>query len=304
MSPLALALVLSATPPAWIGDFETGNTSQWNGRAQAMAPDRLQVVERAIQGRYALQATVKPGDLHSNGARAEVLLDRPRFCEGDESWFRWSTKFPEDFRTSPRWHIWTQWHQEADNGGSPPLEFALQGEELHLRVQGRQYDARGDWTGGIVWRAPLQRGVWHEYLLHVKWSTRPEAGFLELWVDGRLELARIYHGTLDVDGVVYLKQGLYRDRTITWDQTVYHDGMALYTNDPRPLPADAGAVELDVGVEPPAQPEPVDPSASPQVIDSPAPDQASRRRGCGGPVTFALLLVAALLPGRYRFLGR
>lgn len=214
----------------WSGDFSTGDLSQWTGRPQYQnAPepsDRLKVVPG--DGGPHLEATVRPGDLHSNGARAEVLLDKPMFRDGDETWFRWQTCFPADFKAEETWHVWTQWHQTLPLGnGGPPVAFELHGDQLRLRLQAGLYDARQDWAGGVVWRAPLDRGRWHTYVLHVKWSQDPKIGFVELWVDGKPAVPLTRHSTLDTDGVVYLKQGLYRDRKIGFPQTVWHRGMIV-----------------------------------------------------------------------------
>ena len=229
----SVALLAAADASAgvlWRGDFDSGDLAQWTGRAQyaeAPAPsDRLRVVP-GDNGHY-LQATVRPGDLHSNGARAEVVLAKPMFREGDEAWFRWRTMFPADFQSTDKWIVWTQWHQTLPLGnGGPPVAFELHGQQLRLRLQAGLYDAKGDWSGGVVWRGTLDRGHWHTYVLHVKWSQDPRVGFVELWTDGQRVLPLTPHSTLDTDGVVYLKQGLYRDRTIPFAQSVCHDDMVV-----------------------------------------------------------------------------
>ena len=222
-----------ATEPLWSGDFETGDLSQWpSSESQPGAADRLVAVNEPVrQGQHALRATVKHGDFYSSGARAEVVLANPMFREGDERWFHWYTLFPADFQASPSWIVYTQWHS---NGFDVPLAFNLRGETLSFRVMGHQYDRAGLWDAGTLWKAPLQRGKWNEYLLHVKFSDKSNIGFVELWVDGDLVVPKTMHATLVPRDSVYLKMGLYRDQAITWAQTVYHDGMAVYAGDPRP----------------------------------------------------------------------
>ena len=234
-----------AADPIWSGDFETGDLSQWSPRLdlQEGATDRLVVVDAPVrQGRYALRATVKPGDLNNNGSRAEVVLRDQMFHEGDERWFHWYTMFPAEFQPSPKWILFTQWH---DSGFGSPLGFNLHGETLSFRVMGHEYDRAGQWEAGTLWKARLQPGKWNEYLLHVKFSDNPNIGFVELWVDGQPVVPKTMHATLDPGDYVYLKQGLYRDKSINWDQSVYHDGMRIYAADPRTGGGNQATASLD-----------------------------------------------------------
>jgi hypothetical protein len=222
-----------AGEPLWRGDFETGDLSQWSPTLDTLAgaTDRLVVVGDPVrEGRHALRATVKHGDLNNNGARAEVVLRELEFREGDDRWFHWYTMFPADFVASPSWALLTQWHS---HGFGVPVGFNLHGESLSFRVMGHQYDGAGQYDVGTLWKAPLERGRWNEYLLHVKFSENPNVGFVELWFNGAPVVPKTTHATLDPGSSVYLKMGLYRDRAITWDQSVYHDGMTVYADDPR-----------------------------------------------------------------------
>jgi hypothetical protein len=222
-----------AAQPLWSGDFETGDLSQWSPKLdlQEGATDRLSVVGEPVrEGRHALRATVKHGDLNNNGSRAEVVLRDPMFREGDERWFHWHTMFPADFEPSPKWALYTQWHA---SGFGVPVGFNVHGETLSFRVMGHEYDGAGKWDAGTLWKEQLRRGKWNEYLLHVKFSDNPNIGFVELWVDGELVVPKTMHATLDPGDYAYLKMGLYRDKSINWDQSIYHDGMRVYAVDPR-----------------------------------------------------------------------
>ena len=60
-------------PLLFLGDFETGNLSQWS-TFQSQAPDRIQVVQaRVRRGRYAARFLVREGDMAAAGERSEVL---------------------------------------------------------------------------------------------------------------------------------------------------------------------------------------------------------------------------------------
>lgn len=278
---LAMASVI------WTGDFETGNLSQWSSKldAQPGTTDRLVVVQSPVrQGRHALKVTLKPGDLDNNGNRAELVLRERWFYQGEEMWYHWYTQFPSDYVPSPKWLLFAQWH--SGNPSGVPLGFNLHGTQLSMRVMGHKYDAASNWTGGVLWRETLQKGKWMEFLLHVKWSDRND-GFVEMWKDGQLVVPKTFHPTLDPKDSVYLKFGLYRDRTITYDQTIFHDGMTIYGVKPRHLfppdsPPDAGLSPPDAGPGPrpdagPGQPpdagsgQPPDAGVEPELPVDPPP---------------------------------
>jgi hypothetical protein len=211
-------------------------------------------------GTKALKVTVKNGDVATNSAgavqteaRAEVVLTKAlqghidqHFREGDDIWFHWYTLFPLDYGTANGFQAWTQWHQsdgfvppDCKTGCSPVVEFTVKEPNLVLRILGHTYDNANpgcftfeEGKCGYKWIAPLQKGHWYEMLLHVKWSTDPQKGFMELYVDKQRANPTILDrsitfSTLDGDGLVYMKQGLYRDDAIKIPQTVYHDGMTV-----------------------------------------------------------------------------
>lgn len=275
---IALGLFLVApaamAEPIWVGDFETGDWSQWSSEIDVHegTTDRVQVVtEPVAQGRFALKTTVRHGDINNNGSRAEVVLREPMFHQGDDVWFHWFTMFPEDYQPTEKWVLYTQWHS---SGFGVPLGFNLHDETLSFRVMGHEYDRRSDWTGGTMWEAQLERGKWMEFLLHVKFSDADD-GFIEVWKDGEQIVAGTNHPTLDPGDYVYLKQGLYRDKSIPYDMTIYHDGMTAYSSRPDEVFArwEGGGAD-DGGSETP----------------DPADDSTDTSVGCGEALGLAALL--------------
>jgi hypothetical protein len=282
----------------WRGDFETGNRSQYSA-AQMVSADRLQVVSSPVaEGQYALKATVIQGDdpINSSGNRNELYY-LSNETAGAEYYYRWKVMFAPDFPSVRTWQIFTQWHHDGCCG-SPPVEFYVNGEQLRLRL-----------TDSVdAWTAPLVRGVWHEFIFHVKWSPDPAVGFIELWHNRekavpRRNLATMYAGTKN-----YLKLGLYRSETITQVGVVYHDGFIKATQledvlPPPPVPApDAGMPAPDAGTPGPVTPAPggtTPPGTIPggtQGTVEPAPEESSQAQGCavaGSP--FAALALLGLL---------
>jgi hypothetical protein len=203
----------------WRGDFETGDRSQWSS-TQMVSSDRLAVVPSPVrEGRYALKATVRQGDnpISASGNRNE-LVRMTREKAGDEYFYRWSTMFASDFPSVKTWQLFTQWHHDGCCG-SPPVEFYVNGETIYLRVGGT--------SGSVVWSAPLVRAKWQDFIFHVKWSPDARVGFIELYHNGQLVVAKRYLATMYSGTTNYLKVGLYRNSTVSQTGVVYHDGWIM-----------------------------------------------------------------------------
>jgi hypothetical protein len=205
----------------WRGDFETGDISQW-GIVQRVASDRIAVTQDPTrQGDYAARFEVQPGDnIGDTPTRAE-LGARLGEQEGEERYYRWFTYFDQDFPTEyeDEFITFTQWRavDESDDYTS----FMVWGDEIELH------------RNGARWSTPLVKGVWHEFVYHVKWSPDPDVGFIELWYDGELVLPEFRIETMSGtpgDGVEnYVKQGLYKDDEIP-TAVLYHDGFVAGTS--------------------------------------------------------------------------
>ncbi|MCY1045700.1 heparin lyase I family protein [Corallococcus sp. bb12-1] len=203
----------------WRGDFESGDRNQWDG-TQMVSSDRLQVIPSPVrEGGYALKATVRQGDdpINSSGNRNEIFKQTHE-AAGSEYWYRWSTRFPSDFPSVKTWQLFTQWHHTGCCG-SPPVEFYVYGEEMRLNIGGS--------PGVIVWKTPLVRNAWHDFVFHVKWSPNASVGFVELYYDGNLVLPKRNIATQYSGQLNYLKIGLYRNDTIAPVGVVYHDGWVM-----------------------------------------------------------------------------
>ena len=239
----------------WRGDFETKDISQW-GTVDGLT-SRLTVVTSPVrQGTYALRVELRSGDIASNGNRNE-LIRADADTEGTDRYYAWSTMFDASYPIENKWQVFTQWHHSGCCG-SPPLEFDLNGGTLMLD----RNPPPGNGPTVELWRTPLVRGVWHDFVMHVIWSSNPDLGFIELWYDGQKAIDGKAMQTLFPGMVNYLKQGLYRDPSISAVGVVYHDGMTMGTTladvapqlvpAPPPLP-DAGTPDAgtpDAGMTP------------------------------------------------------
>jgi MYXO-CTERM domain-containing protein len=203
------------------------------------------------QGRYALRVELHQGQVSSSGTRNELELAGHLETEGTDKWYAWSTLFPADYPSNNTWQVFTQFHHTGCCG-SPPVEFDVMGERIQLAHNGDT----------VLWTAPLVRGVWHDFAVHVYWSST--AGFVELWYDGQQVLGKTSVQTLYPGQQAYLKQGLYWNASITSVGVLYHDGMVMGTS-----LADV-APQL-VAPPPPPPPAPVPDAGTPDVPANPAP---------------------------------
>ncbi len=256
----------------WRGDFETGDRSQYSS-TQMVSADRLEVVTSPVaEGKYALKATVRQGDdpINASGNRNELVY-LSREAVGSEYYYRWKVMFAKDFPSVDTWQLFTQWHHDGCCG-SPPVEFYVRGEEIRLSLPG---------TNEIPWRTKLTRGVWHEFILHAKWSPDPKVGFVELWHNKERVLPKRGAMTMYSGQRNYLKLGLYRSDTVKPVGVVYHDGFIQATalsdvleEQPEPPPVDAGT-PLDAGTPVDAgtvDPDPEDAGTTEEPEPRPEPD--------------------------------
>ncbi|MBJ6759969.1 heparin lyase I family protein [Myxococcaceae bacterium JPH2] len=249
---MSVVPALASAEIVWKGDFETGDRSQYSS-TQMVSADRLQVVTSPVaEGKYALKATVKQGDdpIGSSGNRNELVYMGDE-AVGSEYYYRWKVMFAPDFPSEETWQLFTQWHHDGCCG-SPPVEFFVYGEEIRLSLN----DSETPWT------TKLTRGVWHEFIFHVKWSSDPKVGFVELWHNGQLVLPKRNVGTMYSGMKNYLKLGLYRNETVSQTGVVYHDGFIqatraedVFPSTPTPTPDAGTPTPVDAGTPPTVTPD-------------------------------------------------
>lgn len=237
--------------PAWRGDFETGDLTQWKA-PQVRNKSRITVqsdVRR--EGRFAARVEVAPGDSNvagsGSGERADLWISRSATNgnEGVESYWAWSTYFPSDFDAPPRaWNVFTGFHHTGSTGQSNIHFDVRDRERIGLRVMGGDFanPIRRDFT-----LAALRRGQWYDIVFHVKWSSNPRIGFVEVWLNGRRVVKRTATPTLYAGQGVYLKQGYYR-AAYTRPTVIYLDGTRVgptFESVSRGMPRRPGRPPLD-----------------------------------------------------------
>ncbi len=207
----------------WRGDFDTGDTSQYD--LEAARPYSIAVQDGGPGHPTAGRFEVRDGDTPvDTGERAEAKPpDVTDVVEGDERWYSFSIMFDKSFPEPKRFCIPLQWHPAGDDGkaieGDPPISLQCgPGNELSLNLNDETFVPIG----------PLDRGVWHSYVLHVKFSHDPKQAFYEVSRDGREVVPRTVPKKANLLGPrMYLKLGVYRHPGNTETMIVWHDDMVI-----------------------------------------------------------------------------
>ena len=290
IAAICLAAVQAQASVLWRGDFESNDLTQWTGLEGLLS--RLTVVSSPVrQGRYALRTELRSGDLASNGNRNE-LVSTMSITEGMEEYYAWSTMFDSSYPSAAAWQVFTQWHHSGCCG-SPPIEFDVNGETVSLTSSARS-------PAVTLWSTPLVRGVWHDFVFHVIWSSNPDLGLVELWYDGTKVLAAKAWPTLYSGQTNYLKQGLYRDSSIQQTGVLYHDGMTVGTTLADVAPQLVPGPSPDAGTPDAGTPD----AGTSDAGSTPSKDLGTGFQGGGcataGPVSALVMAAFALMRPRRR----
>lgn len=232
---IVVAVMVPAAPVSatvlWNGDGQTGDFSQWFS-LQAIPGDAAVLSPPDGSPGLAARFAVHSGDdpINSTGERAETRASQEQTdgYEGHESWYGWSTYFPSDFNPpTGSWNIFTQFHETNADGCPPNIAFQADTSKSPTRIKVR---VRGGSTAlckpssDRIWRpATLMTDTWYRFVVHVRWSSDPAVGFVELWLNGQRVVPLTALATLYVGQGSYLKQGFYRsDSSLT--SVIYHRG--------------------------------------------------------------------------------
>lgn len=186
---------------------------------QAKESSRVSVVPSPGRPRrLALRLQVDPGDTEvagsgSDGERADVYVGTSVTdgYEGREQWWAWSTFFPSDYNPTPSaaWNLFLDFHNSGDKGQANigfQVDTHFDPPKIQMTVYGGSLDARERrFTIG-----KLEREVWYDFVLHVRWSPSRRHGFVELYVNGERVVRRRALATLYPEQNVYLKVANYR----------------------------------------------------------------------------------------------
>ncbi|MCP3801970.1 polysaccharide lyase [Allokutzneria sp. A3M-2-11 16] len=212
------------------GDYDTGDfgqwgTCQWRGYNSScknwkQGPHMARITDGGTGHATAARFEVRDGDVppFGGGERSEVSAGDSLGAgvkEGDERWYEFSWRFDENF-ANPRgdWFIPMQWHSGS---GSPPLALEVDKRGV-LHFANNRVNTRTE-------IGPIQKGVWVDYVLHIKFSQGSQA-LAESWVNG-LKQPGVHRASNLADDGSYLKMGIYRDGDDSATAILWQDGLRV-----------------------------------------------------------------------------
>jgi hypothetical protein len=217
---------------AWAGSFETGDFSQWafsGGTYMHALPGRVTVVTDPVnEGNYAARFELHAGEkLNPNwsGELAQILTWTNEGA-GQEWYWSWDVMFDPTWPTTNGWCVFAEWHQTGAPGvpqGPAPINFECKDDAFRLIVRGGD---EPNWVQNIIPIPGFERGVWHHFVFHVKWSPDPD-GFVEVWRNGENVIPLTNMRTMYRNQGLYPKFGIYRKNDVNPDVGV------LYLDDVR-----------------------------------------------------------------------
>ncbi|KAF9890072.1 hypothetical protein FE257_006233 [Aspergillus nanangensis] len=230
---------LSSAKVIFQDDFE-GNLDQWKIQA---CPGGVEVsTDSARSGSHSAKFVVHDDD--TNATCPDSPTENPRaqlsskglFSDGDDYFIGFSVMFPTGFPDITDWFMFFELYGPPYNGTPSMALFVSQDNRITFG-RDASYNRDTIWTGGEI--VP---GKWRDIVLHVKFSTDPAIGFVQIWEDGQRQqlvggdgytvFYRTLNPELNYDGTpnaVILNQ--YRSKDTRYGPvTVYHDAVKVGTS--------------------------------------------------------------------------
>jgi MYXO-CTERM domain-containing protein len=215
LAAAALATTLTAgasAAPVWTGDFETGNLNQWN---TTLNGEHISVVTSPVlQGTRAGKVQLTNDARWSNGIKRVELNHKPaagRTAEGAQTYFAWSFYLPEALAADPPTQIG---YWESENSYNQMMSFEVVGQRISFAT--RKPDNKVHWEAN----GAVTPGVWHRIALHIRWSTNPNQGSVDVWFDGKQVVTGGKAQTLADNNAHFTQIGLLRNPSEFTDSPV------------------------------------------------------------------------------------
>lgn len=213
---LALAAFAAApvarSAPVWVGDFETGDLSQWSFK---LNEEHITVVQSPVlQGSYAGQIQLTNDALWPNGLKRVELNHAPaqgRTAEGSELHFAWSFYLPETLPEDPGQTIG---YWESNKSYQQVMAFHLEGERIRFITQKPQYAVHWEAEGKVT------PATWHRLAMRIQWSKDPAQGSVDVWFDGEKVVTGAAAQTLADDNSHFTQLGLLRGKVEFQDMPI------------------------------------------------------------------------------------
>lgn len=207
---LAAAMLLPTTAfaeVAWVGDFETGDLSQWNfvlnGTVNKVDYAVVQT-ETIAEGTQGVRIELHNDAAWGNGLKRVELQHAPeagRTAQGQTTFFAWSFYLPQTLPVEPGATIG---YWETNSSFQQMMAFQVSGERMTFST--RRPDNVVHWDAEGVATAEQ----WHRIAMSVTWSTNPGEGVVDVWYDGEQVVTAASAQTLADGNPTFVQVGLLR----------------------------------------------------------------------------------------------
>ncbi len=249
---LGFRISTASAQVVWRGDFETGDTSQFDSELDGMimGRDYITVVDDIVaEGTWSGRIELHNDAVWSNGLKRVELHHGPaagRTAEGAELYFAWSIYLPETLPTDPSQTIG---YWESNSSYQQVMAFQLSGEDLSFVTRRPSYAMHWNGTGVVT------PGQWHRIATHIVWSQSDTTGSVSVWFDGEQVVDAAAAATLADGNEVFTQIGLLRGAieftdvpVIYLDDVVEGDSLADVRPDDLPgVTPDGGVATDDAG---------------------------------------------------------
>lgn len=226
--PTSLLAVALAAPgiahaaPVWVGDFETGDLSQWsyllNSDVDGMTYSQADT-QIVTQGTYAGRIELHNDAVWGNGLKRVELQHAPasgRTAEGQTTYFAWSFYLPEALPVDPGQQIG---YWESNGSYQQMMAFDVAGERITFSTRRPDNVVQWEQDGAAT------PGQWHRIAMGIAWSTNVDLGRVDVWFDGEQVVTAAAAQTLADGNDHFTQVGLLRG------QIEFADVPVIYIDD-------------------------------------------------------------------------
>ncbi len=205
--------------PVWIGNFETGDLSQWHN---ALNPQGISLTQSCVHsGQYAGQVRITDEDSFNwfgnkalNRSEFHHRLPAGATYEGKETFFSFYFYLPEAWSQAK--HELGYW--ESDKSWQQMFRFNIRGEQLSFQQSSA---AKSFWS--IADGATARQ--WHRLALHIHWSTNPNKGFVDTWADGQAMGRQVFQTLYAPEALMFTQIGVLRTQEATTERIIIDDAV-------------------------------------------------------------------------------
>jgi hypothetical protein len=219
---------LARATVVWTATMEKGDLSEWTSQTNGMitldGSVRTNIeasTDRPYTGSYSCKVTVHPDDIYGKYLqdRADTKHNSTLTGEGKDSYLSGYYFLPEDAKTRDEIAFyetmvtsmnWMDLWVEPKTGGGTTVKFGIESNGANL-------------GSVLVWTGDWKAGVWHQFAIHVHWSTDATKGVVDIWFDGQPVVMGYKHKTKFDTNDMFFQTGLHRVLTKPYTETLYVD---------------------------------------------------------------------------------